>query len=158
LDAAVIFLPDGSSAPSGLVGECLGTQTFAVVASKALRFPRTTTLAQLSSYSWVLNPTGCLCARAIETAMLQQRLPMTIALQAEGNDLQLALVSQGVGLGVVMPKVLESSSFRKHLQVLKVKDVSPKFGIWALHSPHIGSLAPAVHCLRDAIHDHLNGR
>jgi DNA-binding transcriptional LysR family regulator len=158
LDAAVIFLPDGSTPPSGLVGECLSTQTFSVVASKALRFPRTTTLAQLSSFSWVLNPTGCLCARAIETALLQKRLPMTVAVQAEGNDLQLSLVSQGVGLGVVMPKVLESSPFRKQLQVLTVKDVSPQFGVWELHSPHIGSLVPAVQCLREAIQEHLNGR
>jgi DNA-binding transcriptional LysR family regulator len=158
LDAAVIFLPDGSMAPAGLLGECLGTQTFSIVAAKALRLPRTTTLAQLSSCSWIINPAGCLCARTIEAAMLQQRLPMTVAVEAEGYDLQLSLVSQGVGLGVVMPKVLESSPFRKQLQVLKVKDVSPQFGIWVLHAPHIGSMAPAVQCLRDAIQQHLHDR
>lgn len=131
--------------------------TYLIVASKTLRFSRTTTLAQLSSFSWIVNPTGCVCARAIETAMLQQRLPMTISVQAEGNDLQLSLVSQGVGLGVVMPKVLESSHFRKQLKILKIKDFSFQLGIWVLHSPHIGSLAPAVQCLRDAIKEHLNG-
>jgi DNA-binding transcriptional LysR family regulator len=83
---------------------------------------------------------------------------MTIAVQAEGNDLQLSLVSQGVGLGVVMPKVLESSPFRKQLQILKVKVFSSQQAVWLFHSSHIGSLVPAVQCLRDAVQEHLKGR
>jgi DNA-binding transcriptional LysR family regulator len=90
--------------------------------------------------------------------MLQQRLPMTVAVQAEGNDPQLSLVAQGVGLGVVMPKVLGSSPFRKQLQVLKVRDFSSQQAVWVLHSSHIGSLVPAVQCLRDAVQEYLNSR
>ena len=41
----------------------------------------------------------------LETAFLQKGLPLISTVEAEGQELQLSLISEGVGLGFVMPAV-----------------------------------------------------
>jgi DNA-binding transcriptional LysR family regulator len=78
--------------------------------------------------------------------------------EAEGYELQLSLISEGVGLGLVMPHVFYSSPLHKRLKLIKTKDFSPVQNIWLLHSRHIGRLAPAVQCVRDAVKQQLHTR
>jgi hypothetical protein len=40
-----------------------------------------------------------------EAALLQRGVPFVSAVEAEGYELQLSLISDGVGLGLVMPQV-----------------------------------------------------
>jgi DNA-binding transcriptional LysR family regulator len=94
----------------------------------------------------------------LETALLRQGLPLAIAVEAEGNDLQLSLVAQNVGFAIVMPHVYDSSPFRKHLKMIKVKDFVPRQSVWVLQSKHIGHLFPVVRCLKDAITEYLRTR
>lgn len=155
LDAAVVLLPEGSAPPSSLDGELLGTETFTVVAAKSKGLPAALRLKDLASNPWILNPRGCGVRSMLETAFLRQSLPLTIAVEAEGNDLQLSLVSQGVGLAIVMPRVYNSSPFRRHLRLIKVKDFTLQQSVWALHSRHIGHLSPVVRCLKDAVKQYL---
>src|SRR5580692_3906999 len=138
LDAAVVFLPEGAAPPGSVDGERLGTETFSVVAAKSNQLPRSLRLKDISSTPWILNPHGCGARSKLETALLRHGLPVAIAVEAEGNDLQLSLVAQNVGLTIVMPHVYESSPFRKHLRIIKVKDFAPQMSVWALHSKHIG--------------------
>lgn len=155
LDAAVVFLPEGGAPPGSLDGERLGTETFSVVAAKSKHLPASLRLEDIASYPWIMNPHGCGARSMLETALLQQSLPLAIAVEAEGNDLQLSLVSQDVGLAIVMPQVYNSSPFRKHLRTIKVKDFAPQQCVWALHSRHIGHLVPVVRCLKDAVKQYL---
>jgi DNA-binding transcriptional LysR family regulator len=158
LDAAVVILPDGGAPPSSVDGERLGTETFSVVAAKSNQLPRSLRLKDISSTPWILNPHGCGARSMLETALLRQSLPLAIAVEAEGNDLQLSLVAQNVGFAMVMPHVYDSSPFRKHLRVIKVKDFVPQHSVWALHSKHIGHLFPVVRSLKDAIAEYLRTR
>ena len=158
LDAAVVFLPEGSVPPDSVDGERLGTETFSVVTAKSNQFPRSLRLKDISSTPWILNPHGCGARSMLETALLRQGLPLAIAVEAEGNDLQLSLVAQNVGFAMVMPHVYETSPFRKHLRIIKVKDFVPQQSVWALHSKHIGHLFPVVRCLKDAITEYLRIR
>jgi hypothetical protein len=48
-----------------------------------------------------------------EAALLQRGLPFVSAVEAEGYELRLSLISDGVGLGLVMPQVLRSSVPRR---------------------------------------------
>jgi DNA-binding transcriptional LysR family regulator len=159
LDAAVVFLPDGGVPPSSVDGERLGTETYSVVTAKSNQLlPRSLRLKDISSIPWILNPHGCGARSMLETSLLRQSLPLAIAVEAEGNDLQLSLVAQNVGVALVLPHVYDSSPFRKHLRVIKVKDFVPQQNVWALHSKHIGHLFPVVRCLRDAITEYLQTR
>jgi len=75
--------------------------------------------------------------------------------EAEGYELHLSLVSDGVGLGLVMPPVLHSSILRKHIKPVTVKGLSLMQNVWILHSKHIGRLTSAVRCVRDAVKQQL---
>jgi DNA-binding transcriptional LysR family regulator len=158
LDSAVVLLPEGNTPPASLMSECLGTEPFAIVAAKAKRFSQPATLQELSSNGWVLNPQGCGLRQQLEVAFLQRGLPFVSAVEAEGYELQLSLISEGVGLGLVMPQVFYSSALRGRMKLIKAKDFAPRQNVWLLHSRHVGRLAPAVRCVRDAIKQQLHAR
>jgi DNA-binding transcriptional LysR family regulator len=158
LDSAVVLLPGGSAPPSSLVSEYLGAEPFAIVAAKAKRFSQPATLQELSANAWILNPHGCGLRQHLEAVLLQRGLPFVSAVEAEGYELQLSLISEGVGLGLVMPQVFYSSPLRGRMKLVKAKDFSLMQSIWLLHSRHIGRLAPAVRCVRDAVKQQLHRR
>ena len=56
-------------------------------------------LHELSSHGWILHPNGCGTRRTIESALAAHRLPFKVAVEVEGYELQLSLVSQGGWLG-----------------------------------------------------------
>src|ERR1700677_1706919 len=124
LDCAVVLLPEGSTPPASLMSECLGSTSLTIVAAKAKRFSQPTSLEELASNAWVLNPHGCGARQSLEAAFLQRGLPFVAAVEAEGYELQLSLISDGVGLGLVMPQVLRSSASRKHVKPVKVREFS----------------------------------
>jgi len=158
LDAAVVLLPEESAPPGSVDGERLGTETFSVVAAKSNQLPLSPRLKDIAPGPWILNPHGCGPRSMLESALQRQGLPLTIAVEAEGNDLQLSLVAQNVGFAIVMPHVYDSSPFRKQLRTIKVKDFAPQLSVWALHSKHIGHLVPVVRCLKDSITQYLQTR
>jgi DNA-binding transcriptional LysR family regulator len=158
LDCAVVLLPMEAAPPVSLVAECLGATQFSIVAAKPARFSRPASLEELASHAWVLNPHGCSARQLLEEAFLRRGLPFASAVEAEGFELQLSLISEGVGLGLVMPRVLRSSALRKRIKAITVKGFAPMQNVWILHSRHIGRLAPAVHCVRDAVKQQLQER
>jgi DNA-binding transcriptional LysR family regulator len=155
LDCAVVLLPEGSTPPASLTSECLGATPFTIVAAKTNRLSQPATLEELASNAWVLNPHGCSVRQSLEAAFLQRGLPFVSAVEAEGYELHLSLVSEGVGLGLVMPQVLHSSVLRKHIKPVTVKGLSLMQNVWILHSRHVGRLTPAVRCVRDAVKQQL---
>jgi DNA-binding transcriptional LysR family regulator len=155
LDCAVVLLPVGSTPPASLTSECLGAMPFIIVAPKTNRLSQPAILEELASNAWVLNPHGCSVRQSLEAAFLQCGLPFVSAVEAEGYELHLSLVSEGVGLGLVMPQVLHSSVLRKHIKPVTVKGLSLMQNVWILHSRHIGRLTPAVRCVRDAVKQQL---
>ena len=155
LDCAVVLLREGSTPPASLESECLGATPFIIVAPKTKRLSQPAILEELASNAWVLNPHGCSVRQSLEAAFLQCGLPFVSAVEAEGYELHLSLVSEGVGLGLVMPQVLHSSVSRKHIKPVTVKGLSLIQNVWILHSRHIGRLTPAVRCVRDAVKQQL---
>ncbi len=155
LDCAVVLLPEGSTPPASLMSECLGSTSLTIVAAKAKRFSQPTSLEELASNAWVLNPHGCGARQSLEAAFLQRGLPFVAAVEAEGYELQLSLISDGVGLGLVIPQIFRSSALRKGIKPVTVKGLSLMQNVWLLHSKHIGRLASVVRCVRDAVKQQL---
>ena len=155
LDCAVVLLPEGSTPPSSLMSECVGAVPFTIVAAKSTHLSQSATLEELASNAWVLNPHGCSARQLLESAFLQRGLPFVSAVEAEGYELQLSLISEGVGLGLMMQQVFQSSPLRKRIKPVTVKGLSPTQNVWILHSKHIGRLAPAVRCVREAVKEQL---
>jgi DNA-binding transcriptional LysR family regulator len=155
LDCAVVFLPEGSTPPSTLISECIGAVPFTIVAAKTTRLSQPATFEELASNAWVLNPHGCGVRQLLESAFLERGLPFVSAVEAEGYELQLSLISDGIGLGLMMPLVFQSSALRKRIKPVTVKGLSPMQNVWILHSKHLGRLESAVRCVRDAVKQQL---
>ncbi len=158
LDAAIVNLPEGSVAPVSLVAERIGMNPIRVVATESARFNQPATLKELSASPWLVHPPGCPMRQLLETALLQQGLPFETAVETEGWELHFSLISNGVGLGLLPSDVFHSCPQRKNMNIVKVKDFSPKLAVWVLHSKHIGRLEPVVRCLRDAVQQYLKVR
>ena len=158
LDAAVINLPEEQTPPSSLASELIATEPITIVAGKTTKLSQPSTLEELSSQSWVLNPQECCQRRILETALRGRGLPLISAVEAEGDDLKFALIADGVGLGMVMPQLHRRSPLRRSLKIVKVKDFAPKVNVWLLHSRHLGRLIPAVQCLRDSVQASLKNK
>jgi DNA-binding transcriptional LysR family regulator len=155
LDCAVVFLPEGSTPPASLMSECIGAVPFTIVAAKSTRLSQPATLEELASNAWVLNPHGCGARQLVESAFLERGLPFVSAVEAEGYELQLSLIADGVGLGLMIPQIFQSSALRKRIMPVTVKGLSPMQNVWILHSKHLGRLASAVRCVRDAVKQQL---
>ena len=140
------------------MSECIGAVPFTIVAAKSTRLSQPATLEELAANAWVLNPYGCSVRQLLESAFLQRGLPFVSAVEAEGYELQLSLISDGVGLGLMMPQVFQSSALRKRIKPVTVKGLAPMQNVWILHSKHIGRLAPAVRCVREAVKQQLRTR
>jgi DNA-binding transcriptional LysR family regulator len=158
LDAAVINLPEEKAPPSSLASELIATEAIVIVAGKSTKLSQPSTLEEIASHSWLLNPQSCGMRQILETAFRQRGLHLSCAVESEGYDLKFTLIADGVGLGLVMQQLHRTSSLRKNLKIVKVKDFAPKMNVWLLHSKHLGGLAPAVQCLRDSVQKSLKAR
>lgn len=155
IDAAAVLLPSGRGPPPDLVGTAIGGDRVQVVAARRARFPARPCLADLAGQAWVLSPEGCHYHTSISRAMARANLPFRVAVDLFGPELQLALVAEGIGLGLLPQRVIARSRHRRALAPLDVSDFGIDVDIWVLHRPQLGRLAPAVARFRDALAEGL---
>ena len=68
-------------------------------------------------------------------------------------------MAKGLGLGLVLPKILQASPFRKEVRVIPVSDFRPSVSTWVLHSPQVGKLSSPISSFRAALKQRLlNGK
>ena len=79
-------------------------------------------LRDLADKDWFLNPPGCGCRTALVRAFDRLQLPLHIAAEVFGEDLQLSLLIQSGGLGLMPRHLFEHSPHRHALQILDVPD------------------------------------
>ncbi|WP_024516456.1 LysR family transcriptional regulator [Bradyrhizobium sp. Tv2a-2] len=125
IDCAIGLLTDDHSIPAGLQRIALGAEQIVVVS--ASRRPTKGNgspwrLRDLAEEDWFLNPTGCGCRAALMRAFDRQQLPMRIAAEIFGEDLQLSLLSRSGGLSLVPRRLFEHSQHREGRQILSVVD------------------------------------
>jgi len=158
LDVAVALLPEESVLPEHVAGDVISTDPFLVISSKKMSFKRTCTLKDLSVHPWIVNPTGCGGRELLRGTLSGSRLPFKIGVEAYGVELKLALVAKGLGLGLVHPKILQASPFRKQVRVISVSDFRPRISTWVLHSPQVGRLSGPITSLRETLKRRLLNR
>lgn len=151
IDVAVALLPEESVLPEHVAGDVITTDPILVIASKKMSVKRTCTLKDLSVHPWIVNPAGCGGRELLRGTLSGSRLPFKIGVEAYGVELKLALVAKGLGLGLVHPKILPTSPFRKDVRVISVSDFRPRLSTWVLHSPQVGRLSGPITSLRETL-------
>ncbi|MDT4803260.1 HTH-type transcriptional regulator BenM [compost metagenome] len=157
LDAAVAMFPPSKVFPDSLQAEALGGMRLRVVAARDGGIGATR-LADCYRHGWVLNPDGCGFRAGLQRALADQGLNLQVNLETFGSELQLGLVAEGRGLGLVPAPVLERSRHREALQVLALEDFQPQIELWLVHPKALGSLLPAARLFGAAVAEGLRPR
>ncbi|WP_321817677.1 MULTISPECIES: LysR family transcriptional regulator [unclassified Paraburkholderia] len=151
LDAAVALLAANRTLPETLAGESLGSLKLAVVAKKGLLKRRAHTLAECQAHGWVLNPDGCGFRAGLQHALAAQGHSLKLNLETLGTELQLGLVADGVGLGLVPQPLVASSAWAESLDVVQVSDFKPEIAVWVVRSRAIGKMESALAVLAQSV-------
>jgi DNA-binding transcriptional LysR family regulator len=153
LDAAAVTLVDNPDLPVGVSVEHIGLLNGVIVCGKDDPTADATSLKQLSESPWVLNQSGCGMRSYLKRALSDRSIPFEIAAEASGAELQLALISRGVGLGVVTEPMLAKSQYRKNLRIVPVRDFRPRIEVTLVTKLPPQRLAQPIECLRQTLSD-----
>ncbi|MWK56662.1 LysR family transcriptional regulator [Pseudomonas otitidis] len=144
LDAVAALFPAGKVFPEGIVGRSLARMDLVVVAAKGEVRKRSCKLADCYQRGWVLNPDGCGFRAGLQRALSDEGLSLRINLETFGTELQLGLIANGLGFGLVPRPLLESSRHRDRLEVVPVSDFKPVIDLWLIHPRFLGNLQAPV--------------
>ncbi len=138
LDCAIgLLIPSQIHSPH-LLQTPIGTERILVV-TKADQFDsaheRSYLLSDLSHQPWFLNPAGCGCRAALLSTLDRLELPIQIAAEVFGEDLQLSLLAESGGLALTPQRQFENSPYREALRVLDVMDFDLHATISLMRAP-----------------------
>ena len=161
LDAAAALFPAGKVFPEGIMGQSMGKLALVVVCALN-QFPeKPLRLSDCHAQGFVLNPDGCGFRAGLQRALADQGLNLRVNLETFGTELQLGLVADGMGLGLVPRPLLERSAHLEQLAVVPLKDFKPVMDLWLIYPHFLGNLqgpvdafgklvAASLHKIRDA--------
>jgi DNA-binding transcriptional LysR family regulator len=98
-------------------------------------------LADLRQCSWVLNPPGCLVRDEIRGRVEACGVPFKIAAELHNPDLQLALIADNVGVGMVQERLLRSHVLRARLRVVDEPAFHISARVACIRGRHLASRA-----------------
>lgn len=158
LDCAVGLLTDAHGIPAGLRRVSLGPESVVVVSAARTatrRDGRPWRLRDLAGDGWFLNPPGCGCRAALVRAFDRQHLPIHIEAEVLGEDLQLSLLAQSGGLGLVPHRLFAQSPYREGLTILDVIDFAMPTTVALIRAAAPGRFDPVLAQLTDGLQRRL---
>jgi len=154
LDCAIGLLTEDHAIPAGLRRMALGAEQIVVVSASRPPTRRDGSpwrLRDLVDDDWFLNPPGCGCRTALVRSYDRQQLPMRIAAEIFGEDLQLALLSKDGGLSLVPRRLFEQSHRREGRHVVSVVDFNVPAMVTLIRGAGPSRFDPAIDRLAEAL-------
>lgn len=154
IDCAVGLLMEEHTVPAGLVRLSLGAEEVVVVGPSGMaagRGGKPWRLRELADKGWFLNPRGCGCRAALVRNLEQMQLPINIAAEVFGEDLQLSLLTHSGGLSLVPRRQFEHSPHRGNLAILEVSDFVLPATVALVRSASPGRFEVAMDLLVDRL-------
>ncbi|MCZ0736456.1 LysR family transcriptional regulator [Phreatobacter sp. AB_2022a] len=162
IDCAVGLLTDAHAMPASLQRLSLGAERVVVVSASSRTSMRRDAspwrLRDLAEEGWFLNPRGCGCRAALERAFDRLNLPLQIAAEVFGEDLQLSLLAHGGGLGLVPYRQFDQSPHRARLRALDVSDFQLAATVTLIRNGVPGRFDPAIALLANELKVKLDDR
>lgn len=147
IDCAIGLLTEAHTVPAGLTRIALGAEQVVIVAAANLpakRQGKRWRLGDLAEQGWFLNPPGCGCRAALIKTFDRLQLPIRIAAEIFGENLQLSLLAQSGGLGLVPRRQFEQSPHRDVLRILDVEDFIMPATVTLIRQAAPGRFDPAI--------------
>jgi DNA-binding transcriptional LysR family regulator len=150
LDVAVVFLPEGKTAPSPLLTNVIASDHMEIVQSSAGNIDDD--WESLSRAPWVLNPSGCLLRASLIDQMERAGFTPMVAAEIHYNiHLQLALIQSGYGVGLLPARFIAKNNSRDTVQVLRPPSFDLRLSVAITRIGQLGALERAVELLEHGI-------
>jgi DNA-binding transcriptional LysR family regulator len=156
LDAAIVVSRCGR-VPEGPRALMLGEERVMVVAAKDSDLPATAGIGDLAGHSWVLNPGGCLFRTQLERALSEKGAPLNVIAETWGNNLQLAMIARGAGLGLVPERLVHASPYRSRLRIVDIRGFRPKVSVSMVRGEVLAVFDKALDAMAQAVKGVLSG-
>lgn len=149
LDAAIL-LSDGSRFYDA---DKIGEEEMVVVASSGLLTNR----KKKEQLGWVLSPEPCDARRYLASRLAQKNQPLVVNAEVEHPGMQMGLVRQGFGLGL-MPRRLLDQNGSDGIEEINAKDGGFHLHVLMLRSPHLGSMTKVADAIAAETSAFVSGR
>ncbi|WP_184805809.1 LysR family transcriptional regulator [Rhizobium leucaenae] len=137
LDAAFILTSQHDRA-GGMAGE---QEPLVIIAPRDqaadLRAP-----TDFAGQSWILSPEPCDARERLAEELMRHGIPLTVAAEVQDARLQLGLVEQGIGLGLMPRRLLSQVS--AEVSAINAPWLDLTLRVEVKQSPFLNSLAPVV--------------
>jgi DNA-binding transcriptional LysR family regulator len=156
LDVAVVFVPEGKTAPSPLLTNIIASDRMEIVQGAAGNIDDD--WESLSRAPWVLNPSGCLLRASLIDQMERAGFTPTVAAEINYNiHLQLALIQSGYGVGLLPARFIARENCRDTVEVLRPPSFDLRLSVAIARVGQLGALERAVELLEHGIRNLFEG-
>ncbi len=139
LDGMLAMGPAQQTLAEGYSGRLLCPLEVVPIAARRLNL-RASSLRKCVEQGWILNPDGCGLRAGLIRELQSQGLRLKLNIESAGAQLQMALVAQGLGLGLVPRAALAASPWRDELEVVNLSDFQPAVSLWLIHAQYLANL------------------
>ncbi|SXD22833.1 LysR family transcriptional regulator [Klebsiella quasipneumoniae] len=131
--------PAQQTLAEGYSGRLLCPLEVVPIAARRLNL-RASSLRECVEQGWILNPDGCGLRAGLIRELQSQGLRLKLNVESAGAQLQMALVAQGLGLGLVPRAALAASPWRDEIEVVNLSDFQPAVSLWLIHAQYLANL------------------
>ena len=149
LEAAVVLLPEGKTAPPPLLTTVIASDRMEIVQGAAGRVDGD--WESLGGAPWVLNPPGCPLRATLIDRMERDGFTPMIAAEVHNMHLQLAFVQSGYGVGLLPARFIVRSRSVDSVKVLRPPAFTLHPSIALVRVGQLGALEKAVGLLEHGI-------
>ncbi|AWF52526.1 TPA: LysR family transcriptional regulator [Klebsiella michiganensis] len=155
LDGVLAMGPEQQRFAEGYGGRLLCPLDIVVIAAKSWRL-HAGALRDCAEKGWVLNPDGCGLRAGLIRELHSQGLRLALNVETAGAQLQISLVAQGLGLGLVPRAALAASPWRDEVTVLTLADFQPEVHLWLVHAQNLANLSQPLTFFAGKVVQQLN--
>jgi DNA-binding transcriptional LysR family regulator len=149
LEAAVVLLPEGKTAPPPLLTNIIASDRMEIVQGAAGNVA--SNWKSLGRAPWVLNPPGCPLRASLIDRMERDGFTPMIAAEVHNMHLQLAFVQSGYGVGLLPARFIARKEFIGTVEVLRPRSFELHSSVAIVRVGQLGALERAVELLEHGI-------
>src|SRR5499425_3178796 len=149
LEAAIVLLPEGKTAPPPLLTTIIASDRMEIVQGAAGNIKGD--WKSLGKAPWVLNPPGCPLRAKLIDRMERDGFTPTVAAEVHNMHLQLAFVQSGYGVGLLPARFIARNHSVGIVKVLRPPSFDLRPSIAIVRVGQLGALEKAVGLLEQGI-------
>ena len=155
LNAAVVLAPSKMHIPNGLEATHVSNEAVSLMSSTKTPLRGVVSPEDLHRYSWVVSRDGCAYRALLKRTLEEAGIQFSVTAEVSEIDLQLDLVSQGLGLGIIARRTLPQQLEEIGIQTFSLPRFNLSLAIWIIHRQSGPIVSVAFPTVRRTVFDIL---